>query len=62
MVQRMLLLKEKLHERRIKFGARRDHALAIIVLSVEPTLIYLLGDPVDPVVVWKKLPKEDMGK
>ena len=38
-----------------KFAARRDRALAIIVLSVEPSLLYLLGDPEDPVVVWKKL-------
>ena len=42
-------------ERRAKLGARRDRALAIIVLSVEPMLLYLLGDPEDPVVVWKKL-------
>ena len=35
-----------------KFLARRDRVLAVIVLSVEPSLI---GDPVDPVVVWKKL-------
>ena len=42
-------------ERRAKFGARRDRALAILVLSVEPTLLYLLGDSEDPVVVWKKL-------
>ena len=42
-------------ERRAKFAARRDRALAIIVLSVEPTLLYLLGDPDDPVAVWKKL-------
>ena len=41
--------------RRAKFGVRRDRALAIVVLSVEPTLLYLLGDPEDPVVVWKKL-------
>ena len=42
-------------EKRAKFAARRDRALAIIVLSVEPTLLYLLGDPDDPVAVWKKL-------
>ena len=29
--------------------------MAIIVLSVEPTLLYLLGDPDDLVAVWKKL-------
>ena len=25
------------------------------MLSVDPTLLYLLGDPVDPVIVWKTL-------
>ena len=40
---------------RKKFESRRDRALAIVVLSVEPSLLYLLGDPVDPVAVWKKL-------
>ena len=43
------------HERYAKFASRRDRALAIIVLSVEPSLLYLIGDPEDPVVVWKKL-------
>ena len=39
-----------------KYFLRKDRALATIVLSVEPTLLYLLGpDPADPVVVWKKL-------
>ena len=39
-----------------KFNLRRDRALAIIVLSVEPALLYLLGpDPDNPVEVWKKL-------
>ena len=38
-----------------KFVGRRDHALAIIVLSVKPTLLYLIADPKDPTVVWKKL-------
>ena len=42
-------------EKYAKFVARRDRALAIIVLSVEPSLLYLIGDPEDPVVVWKKL-------
>ena len=40
---------------RAKFVARRDRALALIVLSVERSLLYFLGDPEDPVVVWKKL-------
>lgn len=38
-----------------KFVARRDRALAIIVLAVDPSLLYLLGDPDNPVTVWKKL-------
>ena len=38
-----------------KFIARRDRALAVIVLSVAPSLLYLIGDPKSPVEVWKKL-------
>lgn len=38
-----------------KFSGRRDRALATIVLSVDPKLLYLLGEPEDPVLVWKKL-------
>jgi hypothetical protein len=38
-----------------KFLSRRDRALATIVLSVDPSLLYLIGDPDDPVVVWNKL-------
>ena len=35
---------------------RRDRASMMIVLSVDPTLLYLLGpDPENPAVVWKKL-------
>ena len=37
-----------------KFLAREDRALAVIVLSVEPSLQYLIGDIEDPIVVWKK--------
>ena len=40
---------------RRKFIVRRDQALATIVLAVEPSLLYLLGDPQDPAVVWEKL-------
>ena len=37
-----------------KFLARRDRALAVIVLSVEPSLLYLIGsNPENPVEVWK---------
>ena len=42
-------------DRLVKFVARRDQALATIVLTVEPSLLYLIGDPKDPVIVWKKL-------
>ena len=40
---------------RVKFATRKDRALATIVLSVDPSLLYLVGDPEDPVAVWKKL-------
>ena len=33
------------------FNLRRDRALAIIVLSIDPKLLYLIGDPVDPTIV-----------
>ena len=42
-------------DRRTKFAARKDRALATLVLSIEPSLLYLIGDPEDPIVVWKKL-------
>ena len=39
-----------------KFVAHKDRGLATIVLSIEPSLLYLLGaNPEDPVVVWTKL-------
>ena len=38
-----------------KFIARRDKALAIIVLAVDPSLLYLLGEPEDPKIVWQTL-------
>ena len=38
-----------------KFCYKRDRALAYIVLNVDSTLLYLIGDPVDPVEVWEKL-------
>ena len=39
----------------IKFNTRWDRALAIIVLSVDSSLLYLVGEPTDPIVVWKML-------
>ena len=38
-----------------KYRSRKDRALATIVLSIEPALLYLIGNPTEPVVVWKKL-------
>ena len=40
---------------RAKFAARRDPTLATVVLSVDTSLLYLIGNPEDPVVAWKKL-------
>lgn len=38
-----------------RFDTRKDKALATIVLSIAPSLLYLIGEPDDPVTVWKKL-------
>ena len=38
-----------------KFMAKRDRALATMVLSINPSLLYLIGDPDDPSAVWEKL-------
>ena len=45
-------------EARRKYLAKRDRALALVVLAVAPSLLYLLGDPEDPKVVWKKLEEQ----
>ena len=37
------------------FLSKRDHALAIVVLSMELSLLYLISNLVDPVEVWTKL-------
>ena len=37
------------------FLARKDKTLATIVLTVQPSLLYLIGDPEDPSEVWQKL-------
>ena len=42
-------------EARRKFKIRYDKALTTIVLNVSPSLLYLLGDPEDPVKVWETL-------
>ena len=41
-----------------KYIVERDRALAIIVLSIRPSLLYLIGDPQDPAVVWRKLSEQ----
>ena len=41
-----------------KYRAKKDRALAIIVLAVEPSLLYLLGDPQEPQLVWEKLQQQ----
>ena len=38
-----------------KFLSKSDRALAVIVLSVEPSLLYLVGDPQEPKTVWEAL-------
>ena len=43
-------------EAQLKFRGRRDRALATVVLSIDPSLLYLIGaDPEDPVAVWGTL-------
>ena len=41
-----------------KFEARKDRALAIVVLAVDPSLLYMLGNPEDPAEVWQKLEEQ----
>ena len=43
---------------RKKLVARRDRALAIIVLAVDPSLLYLLGEPENQGAVWTKLEEQ----
>ena len=43
-----------LHE----YQAKKDRALEIIVLAVEPSLLHLLGDSQDPQLVWNKLQQQ----
>ena len=42
-------------EKYSKYMVRSNHALATIVSAIDPSLLYLVGDPVDPAAVWKKL-------
>ena len=38
-----------------EFEIKRDKALATLVLTVDPSLLYLLGKPQDPKTVWDLL-------
>ena len=41
-------------EQQSAFAARKDTAFTVIVLAVEPSLLYVIGaDPTDPVVVYE---------
>ena len=49
-------------EAQARFQARMDitvyKAFSIIVLSSEPSLLFLIGDPENPVTVWTKLTEQ----
>ena len=32
-----------------------EEALATIILAVDPSLLYLIGKPENPIVIWRKL-------
>ena len=38
-----------------KLEMRKDCVLTLVALSLEPSLLYLISDPQDPVVVTKKV-------
>ena len=38
-----------------RYKARCDRALATIVLTIDPSLLYLIGEPKDPVKLWTTL-------
>ena len=40
------------------YSLRQDKALATIVLSIDPSLLYLLGNSDNPVAVWRKLEEQ----
>lgn len=39
----------------VKFNKRRARALSLIVLGIDQKFLYIVGDPDDPVAVWKLL-------
>ena len=38
-----------------KYNIRKNRALALVVLAIDPKILYLVGDPDDPKTVWKLL-------
>ena len=50
----MVPTEERRHKQNLRQGSR-DKAPVIIVLAIEPNLLYLTGaNPTDPVVVWNE--------
>ena len=43
------------HAKYMGYMGWSNRTLATIVLAIDPSLLYLVGDPVDPAAVWKKL-------
>ena len=41
-----------------RYAVRQDKALATVVSSVDPSLLYIIGDPVALIAVWKKLEEQ----
>ena len=54
-VNRTEIPPEEESDRYPKYKGRMDRALVTIVLSVDPSLLYMIGDFEDPVAVWKLL-------
>ena len=46
----------------VRYVPRRDKVLATVVLSVDPSLLYLIWNPVDPVGVRIKLEEQYQNK
>ena len=44
------------------YSKRSNKALSLIVLSIEPRLLYIIGEPKDPLTVWEKLSATYMKK
>ena len=42
-------------DKKAKYKSKKDKARATIVLSIGPSLLYIIDEPSDPVIVWQKL-------